>query len=373
MKELTKLFILITLIFICILPGAFADKVYLQNGRAIEGIIQQETKGYITLDIGAGEITLPKSDIKFIEEYGSKKQKELKFGWSDKYFLNPEYVPEGLEDLASRFRQLSNLRQEAIESSAQRSTIISQIKEIQQETVQAKGELARISEILLSINPQENVNRYNKLVSKSNLLSSKIRLLTITEEKLTKKAAEFDKDTSKYINYLDTFKKEFNQEHQVSLDPDTQRGHFLVTIKKNLKGMGGDFIKHSTDYKSYRGNVIVEAVINDTQTVKLVVDTGASVVAISKDVIHRMGLDIENNPELTVVVADGRTVKAKQVVLESLRVGNAKVKNVFAAVLDKPTQGFTDGLLGMSFLSNFSLKLDSANNELVLEKFNPRK
>ena len=61
-------------------------------------------------------------------------------------------------------------------------------------------------------------------------------------------------------------------------------------------------------------------------------------------------------------------IKAKPILLESVKVGDAEVKNVQAAILEKEAIGGVDGLLGMSFLSNFVIKVDSADNRLILER-----
>ena len=68
-------------------------------------------------------------------------------------------------------------------------------------------------------------------------------------------------------------------------------------------------------------------------------------------------------------IADGRTVLAIPVMLDTVRIGDAHAENVQAAVLAEslPQQGF-DGLLGMSFLSRFNFQVDYANKKLILEK-----
>ena len=56
------------------------------------------------------------------------------------------------------------------------------------------------------------------------------------------------------------------------------------------------------------------------------------------------------------------------VLLDSLRVGNSEANNVLAVVLvsNNGSSG-VDGLLGMSFLRNFHIKLDNEKRILTLE------
>ena len=114
------------------------------------------------------------------------------------------------------------------------------------------------------------------------------------------------------------------------------------------------------------------AELNNLIKARLVLDTGASLVVISKDIADRLGIDTKGAPySLKVVLADGRRVKAKAVILKSVKVGGAEVKNVSAAVLENAQPTDEDGLLGMSFLKNFTVKLDAAHNILIFEQFNP--
>ena len=59
-------------------------------------------------------------------------------------------------------------------------------------------------------------------------------------------------------------------------------------------------------------------------------------------------------------------------ILESLKVKDAELKNVQAAVLKDRAPTPEDGLLGMSFLENFLVSLDVKANRLILEQFYPK-
>ena len=70
-------------------------------------------------------------------------------------------------------------------------------------------------------------------------------------------------------------------------------------------------------------------------------------------------------------MADGRRVEAIPFILKSVKVGEAEVKNVYAATFKEEVTSGADGLLGMTFLDNFVMQIDAKNNKLVLEEFTP--
>ena len=122
-------------------------------------------------------------------------------------------------------------------------------------------------------------------------------------------------------------------------------------------------------------HIFVDAILNKKIHVSLMLDTGASVVLLSKKIGEELGIDTNVvDPEdkagmITMLLADGNKTQAKYVKLESVKVEGAEVENVGAAVLldDKVNPGFNDGLLGMSFLNKFNFKVDRENNRLILE------
>ena len=64
-------------------------------------------------------------------------------------------------------------------------------------------------------------------------------------------------------------------------------------------------------------------------------------------------------------------MKASPAILKSVKVGEAKLENVPAAVIEKKGTSEEDGLLGMSFLKNFLVRINTKENKLILEEFNP--
>ena len=118
-------------------------------------------------------------------------------------------------------------------------------------------------------------------------------------------------------------------------------------------------------------SILVDACLNDNVNVTLVLDTGASIVVLTKRVGENLGIDLSDtkNNIATLQLAGDRKVPAKMVMLKSVRIKDIEVKDVLAGVLlEDGGMGFRDGLLGMTFLSKFNLKIDLNNMKMALEK-----
>lgn len=117
--------------------------------------------------------------------------------------------------------------------------------------------------------------------------------------------------------------------------------------------------------------IIVDALLNDRVRARLVLDTGASLVVLSKKMGERLGLDLRDNKNngMILKLAGDKTISAKMVFLDSVVVQHKEVNKVMAAVLteDYANPYFNDGLLGMTFLSQFHFKIDPQNKTVKLE------
>lgn len=119
-------------------------------------------------------------------------------------------------------------------------------------------------------------------------------------------------------------------------------------------------------------SIVVDVLLNGKVNATLVLDTGASLVVLSKKVGSKLGIDLSSTEKdmVQLQLAGNNSVKARTVILESVSIQDIEVKNVLAAVLIDDVQdiGFKDGLLGMSFLSQFNLKIDLKTMKITLEK-----
>jgi len=111
--------------------------------------------------------------------------------------------------------------------------------------------------------------------------------------------------------------------------------------------------------------MVVEAVLNDRIRTKLLVDTGATYVGISPRLAKKLGYKInKNSKKIDLILANGSRHQGVPITLRSVKIGGASAKNVEAVAADRGKM--ENGILGMSFLNNFHVKIDPKKEELIL-------
>ncbi len=96
----------------------------------------------------------------------------------------------------------------------------------------------------------------------------------------------------------------------------------------------------------------------------LVVDSGATFMLISPEMAKELDIVVnENTPVIPMTTVSGY-ILTPLVTLKSVRVGNAEVEDVEAAVYALPSGG--NGLLGNSFLNKYRVTIDSIQGKMTL-------
>lgn len=99
-------------------------------------------------------------------------------------------------------------------------------------------------------------------------------------------------------------------------------------------------------------------------SVRFLIDTGASTVALTLEDARRAGVDINRLVyNRAVDTANGRTM-ASEVILKEVRIGGVRVTNVRALVL---AEGLHVSLLGMTYLGELQ-KVEVMPNQMVLRR-----
>lgn len=116
--------------------------------------------------------------------------------------------------------------------------------------------------------------------------------------------------------------------------------------------------------------IAVDALLNNKVNATLLLDTGAYYVMITRRIAKELGMKIKGTREriIELQVGDGRLVEAEYIILDSVNVQSAELRDVEAAVVLDVEDDIEDGLLGMSFLNNFKFQIDNVSKKLTLER-----
>lgn len=91
--------------------------------------------------------------------------------------------------------------------------------------------------------------------------------------------------------------------------------------------------------------------------VNMALDTGATFVMIPWDVAENLGYDPAICDERISITTASTVEKVPLITLDEINVLGHSKKKVKVAIHDLPPKSRVDGLLGLSFLNNFNLKL----------------
>ena len=115
--------------------------------------------------------------------------------------------------------------------------------------------------------------------------------------------------------------------------------------------------------------VVIQATLNNKQSGKFIVDTGSSYTMISSALARDLLIDTssQNQKTMPFQTANG-LIQAPITNLDSIAVGGIEIKNLTAAVHDVVPDSQVAGLLGLNFLSNFKMDIDTQKGFLHLER-----
>ncbi|MET0731571.1 MAG: TIGR02281 family clan AA aspartic protease [Casimicrobiaceae bacterium] len=153
------------------------------------------------------------------------------------------------------------------------------------------------------------------------------------------------------------------------LRADSNEAEFEVAGKRQVLGLGrGRFGGAGTAespsvtlYADGRGHFVSDGTINGV-SVRFLVDTGATTVAMNSRDAARIGIDYRNAQRLVVSTANG-VVEVRGVKLDRVQLGGITLTNVEAVVHNGDSPAIV--LIGMSVLNRLEMKRDGGLMTLV--------
>jgi clan AA aspartic protease (TIGR02281 family) len=351
-----------------------ADTITLKNGRTIEGIITKETDTHVYLDLGVGSTTLARTAIGAVTRSSDEDNLKIRAGWKKTYFLHKNQVPPGLENLAAEFTRLTEQRDAAIgarqalaRAGTDEAALGNELEQIQKRIVETSRKIQRAA-------PEKDIAEYNAMVLTNNALNARLTVKRDELDKLRKSRQPALGQIAAYLDALPAFERSLAEPMKTLKEgkEDDDRRYFFDRISESLKTFDGEFSTATIDVTRSHSGTIVTALVNDAVQGKFLLDTGAGMVMLSDAFARRLKLDPAHLPTAEFVMADGRKVTGRAVLLDSMKLGEARAEGVEAAILPTAPGEDLDGLLGMSFLKHFAVDLQGPSGTLTLRQFTPK-
>jgi clan AA aspartic protease (TIGR02281 family) len=120
----------------------------------------------------------------------------------------------------------------------------------------------------------------------------------------------------------------------------------------------------SIPYTDNNGAMVVKGSINGI-SMRFIVDTGATLLAIPPSIAKQAGLLSLPSQEVTAQTANG-AIKVQKVSIKNVTVAKVKQEDIEATIQSISTTDASLGLLGMSFFNKYKMTIDHANREIQL-------
>ena len=99
----------------------------------------------------------------------------------------------------------------------------------------------------------------------------------------------------------------------------------------------------------------------------LTFDTGATVTTVSKDILQKLGYDVNSGYVHKIFTASG-IENVREVSIDKLRLGDFELDDVLVYAHDFPVEGTSTGVIGLNALSLFDINLKFSKKLIELEK-----
>ena len=359
-------------LLLALASAAQGDLIHLVNGQTLEGLIVSTNATHLQLQMGVGEIKLSRESVRWIEPGDAKSLRE---DWKNRFFDHSNYLPESCRDVAKELRDLGGARAAALQASQrmeQDKRLLSDLAEedtrIQEESEQTHRAIVQLGDPKSAGLKPSEVDAYNQLITHANALVSRRTLLRNQREAIPAALAKDRQIISDYLPTVERFYLRLEEGARVrgkgGLNPEEQR--FFEHAKKRVSGWRGEILRVDVPHDNQAGQAVVSVRINDRMQARLLLDTGASLVAISPALARNLGLPVEGTNRVSTRLADGTVIQTLSVRLAAVTVGDARATDVEALILPAEPAPGIDGLLGVSFLREFVLHYDASAGRLEL-------
>ncbi|MBI5848640.1 MAG: clan AA aspartic protease [Nitrospirae bacterium] len=134
-------------------------------------------------------------------------------------------------------------------------------------------------------------------------------------------------------------------------------------------------LKHEVTYTAFEGGsrrVIIPVQLNGSVTARMVLDTGAPGMIIFDRLARRLGIFDQDEAKLMTSSAGiGGQTPSILTIVDSVQVGSAEDTFIPTNIVSSLSDAF-DGLIGMDFMANYAIRIDTARLVVVFEELPDR-
>jgi hypothetical protein len=138
--------------------------------------------------------------------------------------------------------------------------------------------------------------------------------------------------------------------------------------QRNSNNAGANPKRFEVPYRAFEGTsrrIIIPVTFNESVSAHLLLDTGSPGLMISPELARRLSLLDEQGGGLYVLAGGiGGSVPAVLAVVDSVQVGDGRAEFLPATITQIPSSEF-EGLVGMDFMANYRIGIDTKNSVLV--------
>jgi len=127
--------------------------------------------------------------------------------------------------------------------------------------------------------------------------------------------------------------------------------------------------EYQIPFKRAYGGILVNVMLNDCVPARMILDTGATRIKINVKLLRKLVSRLPDDTRKAKMLTVAGVVETREFIIEKVDLGGAVKLNVPAAFSDE-AHDFPnfDGLLGLSFLSNFRMSIDYDKNLIHLKR-----
>jgi len=363
-------YIILFCLFSCLIfrPELGADTLYLKNGQTIDGMVKQESDTQVVIDVGAGIFTFNKEEIERVEKNDQQKES-----------ITSKQLPKdpAEKELNTIVTKARIKRRLIARYNSEKQVQDAKINKVQSKLRPLYKEFEATAEQVGQYEPGEALpvhewKRAHAALTKRDKTLSQIKGHEIRLSELKEKESEIAKNLGRALAEYSVMNSSMAQLYEVIIHNDktgTLRKK-LQYVKKMIDRYKADWVNETIPLQKIGNSYHVEVQLNDDLFYTFILDTGASAVVITREMASDLGLT--GNDEIRTInckIADGSIVPGRAVMLKSVTVGDMRVENIAAIIMEDVEEKQINPLLGMTYFSNFYFQIDTTAHILILEKY----